>query len=42
MLPSTEQLVQEIHDRPTRIVLAATGGGSRGPDCHATENLGIC
>ncbi len=29
MLPSTEQLVQEIHDRPTRIVLAASGGGSR-------------
>jgi hypothetical protein len=29
MLLSTEQLVQEIHDSPTRIVLAATGGGSR-------------
>jgi hypothetical protein len=29
MLPSTEQLVQQIHDSPTRIVLAATGGGSR-------------
>ena len=26
---STEQLVQQIHDSPTRIVLAATGGGSR-------------
>jgi hypothetical protein len=26
---SAEQLVQEIHDSPTRIVLAAAGGGSR-------------
>ncbi len=26
---SPEQLVQQIHDTPTRIVLAATGGGSR-------------
>jgi nicotinamide mononucleotide (NMN) deamidase PncC len=29
MLLSPEQLVQQIHDAPTRIVLAATGGGSR-------------
>ncbi len=29
MLLSTEQLVQQIHDSPTRIVLVATGGGSR-------------
>lgn len=29
MLPSAEQLVEQIHDSPTRIVLAATGGGSR-------------
>jgi nicotinamide mononucleotide (NMN) deamidase PncC len=29
MLLSPEQLVQQIHDSPTRIVLAATGGGSR-------------
>ena len=29
MILSTEQLVQEIHDSPTRIVLAAAGGGSR-------------
>lgn len=29
MLLSTEQLVQQIHDSPTRVVLAATGGGSR-------------
>ncbi len=29
MLLSTEQLVQQIHDSPTRIVLAASGGGSR-------------
>jgi hypothetical protein len=29
MLISPEQLVQQIHDSPTRIVLAATGGGSR-------------
>jgi len=28
-LLSPEQLVQQIHDSPTRIVLAATGGGSR-------------
>jgi hypothetical protein len=26
---STDQLVQQIHDAPTRIVLSATGGGSR-------------
>jgi hypothetical protein len=26
---SVDQLVQQIHDAPTRIVLAATGGGSR-------------
>ena len=29
MLLSTEELVQQIHDSPTRIVLAASGGGSR-------------
>ena len=29
MLLSPEQLVQQIHDSPRRIVLAATGGGSR-------------
>jgi nicotinamide mononucleotide (NMN) deamidase PncC len=29
MLLSSEQLVQQIHDSPTRLVLAATGGGSR-------------
>ena len=29
MLLSPEQLVQQIHDSPTRIVLAASGGGSR-------------
>jgi nicotinamide mononucleotide (NMN) deamidase PncC len=29
MLLSPEQLVQQIHDSPTRIVLAAAGGGSR-------------
>jgi hypothetical protein len=29
MLLSPDQLVQQIHDSPTRIVLAATGGGSR-------------
>lgn len=29
MLLSTEELVQQIHDSPTRILLAATGGGSR-------------
>jgi hypothetical protein len=29
MLLSTEQLVERIHDSPTRIVLAATGGGGR-------------
>jgi nicotinamide mononucleotide (NMN) deamidase PncC len=29
MVLSTEQLVEQIHDSPTRIVLAATGGGSR-------------
>ncbi len=29
MLLSAEQLVEQIHDSPTRIVLAATGGGSR-------------
>jgi nicotinamide mononucleotide (NMN) deamidase PncC len=29
MLPSPEQLVQQIHDSPTRLVLAVTGGGSR-------------
>jgi hypothetical protein len=29
MVLSPEQLVQQIHDSPTRIVLAATGGGSR-------------
>jgi nicotinamide mononucleotide (NMN) deamidase PncC len=29
MLLSPEELVQQIHDSPTRIVLAATGGGSR-------------
>jgi len=29
MLLSTEQLVEQIHDSPTRIVLAASGGGSR-------------
>jgi len=28
-LLSLEQLVEQIHDSPTRIVLAATGGGSR-------------
>ena len=28
-LLSPEQLVEQIHDSPTRIVLAATGGGSR-------------
>ena len=29
MLLTPEQLVQQIHDSPTRIVLAAAGGGSR-------------
>ncbi len=29
MFLSPEQLVEQIHDSPTRIVLAATGGGSR-------------
>ena len=29
MLLSPDQLVEKIHDSPTRIVLAATGGGSR-------------
>jgi len=29
MLFSPEQLIEQIHDSPTRIVLAATGGGSR-------------
>jgi hypothetical protein len=29
MLLTPEQLVEQIHDAPTRIVLAATGGGSR-------------
>ena len=29
MTLSTDQLVQQIHDAPTRIVLAAAGGGSR-------------
>jgi nicotinamide mononucleotide (NMN) deamidase PncC len=29
MTISVDQLVQQIHDAPTRIVLAATGGGSR-------------
>ncbi|MEN6458400.1 MAG: CinA family protein [Thermoguttaceae bacterium] len=29
MQTSTEQLVQQIHDSPMRIVLAASGGGSR-------------
>ncbi len=29
MTISVDQLVQEIHDSPTRIVLAATGGGTR-------------
>ena len=29
MLLSPEQLVEQIHDSPTRIVLAATGGGGR-------------
>ncbi len=29
MALSVDQLVQQIHDSPTRIVLAATGGGSR-------------
>jgi nicotinamide mononucleotide (NMN) deamidase PncC len=29
MTLSVDQLVQQIHDAPTRIVLAATGGGSR-------------
>ncbi|MGD0654800.1 MAG: CinA family protein [Thermoguttaceae bacterium] len=29
MTISTDQFVQQIHDAPTRIVLAATGGGSR-------------
>ena len=29
MLLSAEQLVEQIHDSPTRIVLAASGGGSR-------------
>ncbi len=29
MLLSSDQLVQQIHDSPTRIVLAASGGGSR-------------
>ncbi len=29
MLLSPEQLVEQIHDSPTRIVLAVTGGGSR-------------
>lgn len=29
MLLSPDQLVQQIHDSPTRIVLAATGGGTR-------------
>jgi len=29
MALTTEQLVQQIHDRPMRIVLAAAGGGSR-------------
>src|SRR3972149_1989910 len=29
MTLSVDQLVQQIHDSPTRIVLAATGGGSR-------------
>ncbi len=29
MLLSTEQLAQQIHDSPTRVVLAASGGGSR-------------
>src|SRR3989304_5685560 len=29
MTVSVDQLVQQIHDAPTQIVLAATGGGSR-------------
>ncbi len=29
MQPSPEQLVQQVHDSPTRIVLVASGGGSR-------------
>ncbi len=29
MLPSPEQLVQQVHDSPTQLVMAITGGGSR-------------